>query len=173
MTGQELLEKLLKSYQSSFDIECPYVIDEDCYEAYARFDVTSARYVLVKKAELWRAQCFEHAFFKICEGALDEGTVDQFKEQVISYIEPKLVRNGQKYPGKDHMYTYITGIFICNNGVAPEGKRAVKGFKYFKNYMLSIRGYAEVRILVFDLKNKCVFGNRAAKALVKGYRKAL
>ncbi len=38
--------------------------------------------------------------------------------------------------------------------------------------MLTIRGYSEARILVFDLEERNIYGNRAAKDLVKGYKKA-
>ena len=171
MTGQELLERLLKSYASSFDIERPYEVNGNLYEAHAVFDVTSAKYVLVKKAELWRAKCFEHTFFRVFGAEMGETEVQRFREDIVSQIEPQLVRGGEKYPVQDHMYTYITGIFICENGVTGEARRAVKKFRFFKNYLLSIRGYAEARILVFDLKEKKVFGNRAARELVKGYKK--
>ena len=63
MTGDYLLEKLLDSFQNSYDVERTCDINGDIYEAYASFNATSAKYVLVKKAELWRAKCFEHVFF--------------------------------------------------------------------------------------------------------------
>lgn len=171
MTGKELFDKLLASYQSSYDVDRAYDINGDIYDAHASFNVTSAKYVLVKKAELWKANCFEHAFFRVA-GELNKRDIDKFKEHVISYIEPQLVRGGRKCPEKDHMYTYMTGLFICEDGVTEEAKNAVKKFSYIKNYRFTIRGYSEVRLLVFDLKNKKVFGNRSAKDLVKGYTKA-
>lgn len=69
------------------------------------------------------------------------------------------------------MYTFITGIFFSEEGISEEMKRAVRKFKFFKNYRFGIRGYSEARILVFDMKNQKVAGNRAARALVKSYRK--
>lgn len=173
MTEQELLERLLESYSSSYDIERSYSINGDICEAYARFHVTSAKYVLVKKAELWRAHCHEHTFFYCPPDELDKKDIEKFREQIVSYIEPHLVREGKTCPEKDHMYTYITGIYICSDGVTEEGKKAVRKFRFLKNYRFAIRGYSEVRILVFDLKNNKVFGNHAAKPLVKGYKKVL
>lgn len=171
MTGKELLEKLLVSYRSSFDIERNYDINGDIYDAYAGFNVTSAKYVLVKKAELWRAECFEHVFFRVTD-ELKAEEIERFRKEIDTYIEPQLVRGGEKLPKKDHMYTYMTAVYICENGVSDDVKKMVKQFRYVKNYLLTIRGYSEVRILVFDLKNQKVFGNRAAKDLVKGYKKS-
>ncbi|MGN1193798.1 MAG: hypothetical protein ACI4S0_14095 [Dorea sp.] len=171
MTGKELFEKLLVSYRSSFDIERDYDINGDVYDAHASFNVTSAKYVLIKKAELWRADCFEHVFFRVTD-ELKLEDIERFRKEVVTYIEPQLVRGGKKWPEKDHMYTYMTAIYICNDGVSEEVKKAVKKFGYIKNYLMTIRGYSEVRMLVFDLKNHKIFGNRAAKDLVKGYKKS-
>lgn len=171
MTGNELLEKLLDSYKSSYDIERSFDVNGDVYDAYAKFNVTSAKYVLVKKAELWRANCFEHTFFR-CQSGLRHKDLEKFRGQIMSYIEPTLVCGGKKCPEKDHMYTFITAIFICEDGVPEDVKKEVKRFRFFKNYRMGIRGYSEARLLVFDMKNKKIFGNQAAKALVKGYSKA-
>lgn len=170
MTGKEFLKKLLKSYQSAFDITCPYDVKGDIYDAYAAFNVTSAKYVLVKKAELWRANCYEHTFFS-CEDILHEERLTRFYQEIVEYIEPEIVRSGNNCMEKDHMYTYITGIFICDHEISEEVKKALRKFRFFKNYRMGLRGYAEARVLVFDMEKHKVYGNRAAKDLIKGYKK--
>ena len=171
MTGQEFLEKILASYQEAFDITRPFDVNEDRYDAYAAFSVTSAKYVLVEKAELWRANCYEHTFFKCCRSFAPE-ILDVFGREIVEYIEPRIVRQGRDCMEKDHMYTFITGIFICDEAIPEELKKQIKRFRFFKNYRFGIRGYTEARLLVFDMENKKVMGNRAARELVKGYRKA-
>ena len=64
MKHNELFEKLLNTYKESYDIYTGYRVGDLEYDAYAFLDVTSSRYVLMKKAELWRADCYEHVFFK-------------------------------------------------------------------------------------------------------------
>ena len=171
MTGQEFMEKLLKSYQSAFDITRPYDVEGDRYDAYAAFNVTSAKYVLVKKAELWRANCYEHTFFS-CKDTLTAEDLRRFGSQIHTYIEPQLVRAGESCMPENHMYTYITGIFICENGLAEDVKKEIRKFKFFKNYRMGLRGYSEARLLVFDMEQHKVLGNRAARELIKGYQKA-
>lgn len=170
MTGQEFLEKLLQSYQAAFDITRPYDVGEVRYEAYAAFNVTSAKYVLVKKAELWRANCFEHTFFS-CKDRLEAEDLQRFREQIDTFIEPELVRHGENCTCENHMYTYITLVYICQRGLTEAAKKAVRDFKFFKNYRLGLRGYSEARVLVFDMENHKVSGSRAARELVKGYEK--
>lgn len=170
MTGQKFMEKVLSAYQEAFDITRPFDVNGHRYDAYAAFNVTSAKYDLVEKAELWRANCSEHTFFSCCP-SFDRETLIRFGTEIEEYIEPQIVRQGRGCMEKDHMYTFITGIFFSEEGISEEMKRAVRKFKFFKNYRFGIRGYSEARILVFDMKNQKVAGNRAARALVKSYRK--
>ena len=107
----------------------------------------------------------------VCRPALTTEDLARFREDIVTFIEPQIVRGGEACTAEHHMYTYITGIFICENGIPGEVKKQVKQFKYFKNYRLGFRGYAEARLLVFDRENHKVLGNRAAKDLVKGYEK--
>lgn len=171
MKAQELFDRMMESYQEDYDIEMPYDIEDETYDAYAGFHVSSAKYVLVKKAQLWRADCFEHTFFRMVSD-LKIADIERFCAQVHTYIEPQLVRQGRSWPPADHMYSYITEILICDGGIEDHVKKAVKKVSYLKNYLLTVRGYCEVRLLVFDLAGKTIFGNRAAKELVKGYTKA-
>lgn len=171
MTGTKLLEQLLDSYQSSYDITKPFAINGDVYDAYAGFHVTSARYVLIKKAELWQANCFEHTFFR-CAEHLTCNDLTSFRRHVTGFIEPELVRKGKKNPAKNHMYTFMTGIFISETGISEDVSKEIRKFKYIRNYLFNIRGYSEVRLLAFDLENHKILGNAAAKDLVKGYNKA-
>ena len=151
MTAQELLDKLLDSYRQSFDITRPFQVDGHAYDAYAAFNVTSAKYVLVKTAELWRADCYEHTFFS-CRETLSREDLDIFREEIVNYIEPEIAREGKTCMEKDHMYTYITGVFLCEQGVPKELKKDICRFRFFKNYRFGIRGYSEARLLVLDFR---------------------
>lgn len=171
MTGDYLLEKLLDTFQNSYDVERTCEINGDIYDAYASFNASNAKYVLVRKAQLWRADCFEHVFFRLKKNELTEEEINAFQRQIETYIEPRLVRGGKRWPEENHMYTYLTAVYICEDGVSKSAKEAVRAFRYTKNYLLTVRGYSEARILVFDLKERSIFGNRAAKELVKGYKR--
>lgn len=61
--------------------------------------------------------------------------------------------------------------FFADKPVADSVKKKIRKYKYYKNYRFSLRGYCQVRLLVFDTAEQKVFGNRAAWELVKGYAK--
>ena len=102
---------------------------------------------------------------------LNDQDVETFLTDLTEWIEPKVVREGKEVPDTDHMYTLVTGIFFADKPVADSVKKKIRKYKYYKNYRFSLRGYCQVRLLVFDTAEQKVFGNRAAWELVKGYAK--
>ena len=64
MNGQEIRDRLLHSYERSYDIVKPSEVNGHTYDACASYHESGAKYVLSKKAELWRISCHEHAYFK-------------------------------------------------------------------------------------------------------------
>ena len=148
----------------------PSEVNGHTYDACASYHESGAKYVLSKKAELWRISCHEHAYFKAVE-ELNDQDVETFLTDLTEWIEPKVVREGKEVPDTDHMYTLVTGIFFADKPVADSVKKKIRKYKYYKNYRFSLRGYCQVRLLVFDTAEQKVFGNRAAWELVKGYAK--
>lgn len=164
-----VLENLLRFYEPCFDIKKPFVVGETHYDAYAFCDVTSSKYVLVEKAELWRAYTFEHVFFRNIVSFTQE-ELQAYERQLQETIEPAFVRRGQKYPIPDHMCTYLTGIFICCQAVSKEHIRAIRRHRFCKHYRFALRGYCESRLVVWDLETGQIYGNAAAKPLVKNLK---
>ncbi|MDR1765576.1 MAG: hypothetical protein LBR77_05725 [Lachnospiraceae bacterium] len=186
------------------------------FDAVAHFNVTGAKYVLVKKAELWRANCFEHVYFRTV-GTLSGSDIDAFMRALREVIEPEVVRGGGKYPPKDHMYTFVTAVLIADTLAADTGKAGasyglaahtdvagasdglkantgmadasdtlaadtdivhdallckIRRTRFVKNYLFTIRGYCELRLVVFDLGSGEIYCNRAAQSLRRGLLKA-
>lgn len=166
---REVMEHLLDLYGSCYDIERPFTVGDTVYDAYASCDVTSSRYVLVKSAELWRVCTFEHVFIREIDGSSEEA-LRRYESQLREVIEPGFVRKGERYPVQDHMCSYLTGIFICRSAVSEEVLRHIRRHRFRIYYKLALRGYCESRLAVFDLEKGRIYGNRAAKPLIKRYR---
>ena len=66
LTCEEYLDAVLKYYQSTFDIERPYMLESEECLAYGHFYSHSEKYVLTRSAKMWEANSFEHAFFFQC-----------------------------------------------------------------------------------------------------------
>ena len=172
MDHNEFFQKLLATYRDSYNIEENFRVGNNIYDADAFLDVSTSRYVLVKKAEIWRTDCYEHVFITHREQIVPDD-IYLWEDQVASDIEPRLVRGGEATMPKDHMSSFVTGVFITNGPVDVDTANAVRDVRFYKNYKMSLRGYCQARAVLIDLKYRRVYGNRAAHDMVKDLRKSM
>jgi hypothetical protein len=163
-------EKLAKLYHSDFDMITPVQINGKTYLGYGYFYANSSRYVLVKRAKLWNAEAFEHIIFLEGKGNLSV-EVEEAKNLIENHMEERYVRDGQAYPPKDHMYSFLTVIILTDEQLDAAIKNKVNGYKFTKNYLFTIRGYAEGRIIVINVKDEEILLSKAAKKLEELFKK--
>lgn len=170
MTTGEYFNKITEYYKGTFDIYKNKEINGKKYLAYGHFYSHSEKYVLVKEVQLWEAKSYEHIVFM----DVSEMTINDLKkvdELIREYMEPFLVRKGEKYPEKNHMYSFLTVVVFASERVSDGIKRKIEKYKFEKNYLFSIRGYSSARIAVIDVENMEITTNKAGKVLNKLYEK--
>lgn len=168
MTPNQYMDRLLAKYMPTFDIAMPYSVGGTVYPAYASFSSRSEKYVLVRQANLWTADSHEHVLFMEKERCGPDIT-EEVKTLIEQHMEPEMVRNGNKYPEKDHMVSYMTVIVLSKETPDPETVRAVRRFRYIKNYLFTIRGRAEAHLILADLSREKIFTNKDADRHRKMY----
>ncbi len=161
-TSTELLEKILTSYERYFDVTRDSEYEGLSVSAEAAFHSRSEKYVLVKKAQLWAAEAHEYVFFVMIPH-LDAETLDTYRGVILKEGLSRIK------PMKDHMYTYVTLIFITDEADA-EIASAVKKIRHHENYKLSFYGWSDFRVAVWDGKTENVLTNSAGKDLKKMFR---
>lgn len=169
MNSSDYLNRLLLKYSGTFDIYQPYVILDREYPAYGYFFSHVEKYVLVRKANMWSADSYEHVLFA-APAELTQTHLEEYRQAITEYIEPTLVLKGESLPEPNHMYSYITIAVVTGKALSPEMKRAVKKFKFEKSYMHSIRGYTQARIAVASMDDESVCVNSMGRKLKKMYQ---
>ncbi len=169
MHSADYLNRLLLRYSGTFDIYQPYTILGREYPAYGYFFSHVEKYVLVRKANMWSADSYEHVLFANPK-ELTQTHLEEYRQAIEEYIEPALVLKGEKLPEPNHMYSYITIAVITEKALSSELKKAVKKFKFEKSYMHSIRGYSQGRIAVASMEDTDVCLNGAGRTLKKLYK---
>ena len=105
MTRDDAVSRLCDVYGGSFDItrcgeeELPLTAKMDFY-------VHNSKYVLSKKAKLWEANSFEYVYLF---------SVPHLTKEIYQQCELLAYEQGMAriQPGPNHMYTYISAIFLC------------------------------------------------------------
>lgn len=166
LTREDILEKLLENYAPYFDVDR---IEENFPDvplaATCRFYVHSEKYVLVKKAKLWEADCNEYVYiFSLPEltGNLFTSCKDYAYREGMKLIDPK--------PG--HMYSYITAVFICER-CTPEGERALKKCNIYKSFHFSWYGWMNFHATAVVREENRIFSNRMGRDNTKVMKKIL
>ena len=156
----ELLERLLKGYETYFDTE-RFPAREDGLPLAARcsFHVHSEKYVLVKKAQLWAADSNEYVFIF---------SVPVLTEEIFARCLDFAVREGMKeiHPGPGHMYSCISPVFLCDSS-EKEGEKALKRCRIYKSFRFSWYGWMNVHTAALIREGNRVITNRMGRGSAK------
>ena len=194
MTSGDYLDKILDRMTSTHNITRNFTADGRTFAAYALYEASSEKYVLSRKANLWKVSESEHVLFMTLPENADPGADSEadsgadssadssadpealFDEAgclISDYMEPVLSRCNEKYPPKDHMRTFLTAVLVLERSPGPELIRKVRRYRFDKSYLFSLRGFSQGRIIVVDLPSKKVYTSPAAKDIAAFFRQAL
>ena len=194
MTSGDYLDKILDRMTSTHNITRNFTADGRTFAAYALYEASSEKYVLSRKANLWKVSESEHVLFMTLPENADPGADSEadsgagpganssadpealFEESgrlISDYMEPVLSRGNEKYPPKDHMRTFLTAVLVLERFPGPELRRKVRRYRFDKSYLFSLRGFSQGRIIVVDLPSKKVYTSPAAKDVAAFFRQAL
>lgn len=152
ITRDEILEKLLKSYSTYFDVEqCQH----EFLVAKCQFHVHSEKYVLVKKAKLWEHDCNEFVYIFSMPHLTEEvyRKCEKYAyEQGMERIDPKL----------GHMYSYITAVFLCDSFDAKAAK-ALKKCRIYKSFHFSFYGWMDFHTVLLARQGGRILTNRSGR----------
>lgn len=169
MTTEEYFGKLLPYYRGMYDMEQPYrLCGMDCL-AHGHFYSHNEKFVLSREAKLWESNQFEHVFF-IEKDTLREEDLREMDERIRAHVEPELVRNGNKYPDPNHMYTYVTFVFLCGSPIEKEVIKSIKKYHFSRNYLFSIRGFCEAKVVAAVPGSGELYTNRSGRSLTKLFK---
>lgn len=162
MESNQYLDCLLLRYSGTFNIYKPYRIAETEFSAYGYFYNHIEKNILTRDANLWTSDSYEHLFFMETDNISVE-SIEKIRTLISDYMEPVMVRKGEKYPEKNHMYSYLSVIFITK--LKPEKKvvQAIKHFKYDKGYLFNIRGYSQAQLGLVCMEDESIFTNLTAR----------
>ncbi len=163
MRRKEFIDIILNSISDKFDIYHNYWFDGKKFVIYAYSYDQNNRYESTgDSSKLWDSRTFEHLFF-INSDSLNREQLEELKNFAIEKIEPHFVRGDGKYPVKHHLYSYISFIIITRNKPAMEVQKAIEQLNWTKNYMLSAKGYTDLRMACVTPREYSVIASPSAK----------
>lgn len=169
MRTADYLDQLLRKYAGTFDIDRPYSIHGKEYPAYGYFFSHTEKYILVREANMWSSDSYEHILFMEVPEVTGE-TLDEAYALVREYMEPVLVRKGEAVPEKGHMYSYLTISLIADKPLSRQMQKALRRFRFEKGYRFNMRGFSQAHIVCATMEDEKVYTNYAGRRSKKLYQ---
>lgn len=161
MNSEQYVELVEKRLSRNFDIKKDVEILNQRLPLFAKLEVHNERYFGTKNLKIWRAENYEYIFLQIFE-IFDEDKLKQFQ---------KFLENAVDYfvdPHREHMSTVITGIIVSEEPLT-NLENIVKKYRYRKTYALSMKGWAEVRLIIVHPSSNHLIYNRKGKEVGSFY----
>lgn len=160
MTSKDLLERVLLSYHSYYDIN-----REDPappFDAEAVFRVNEEQYFLFKSAVYNKWSTSETVFFATCTD-LDEEKLRKFDREAWETGVSRVV------PGPDLKNADITLIVIADR-IAENAMPVFRELRHSKGYMYGLRGYSNYKLFGIEASTGKLFFNRRGKDLQRIFK---
>lgn len=157
MNQKDCLEKLLKEYESYYDVVRDDV--EPPFAAEALFHSQGDMYFLIKSAKLSSEVSNEFVFFAL----EDHLTLERLMELDTIAWERGLSR---VIPGPDHHSSDVI-LYILADTIDPDAAAAIRKIKHYKSYRFRLQGWSCYRLVALELSTGKPTFNRLGESLKK------
>ncbi|MBQ8956859.1 MAG: hypothetical protein IJ075_07815 [Lachnospiraceae bacterium] len=152
---QEVLEKIIASYEQYYDINRETPVEP--FAAEATFKSHGEEYFLIRSAKITEMDSSETAFFADMD-SLDapayDALVDKVWDETLKRADPK----------PDHRNS--DGILIIiTDSIDGETKKKIKKTRRYKSYRFMLWGWSELRVIAYELSSGKAVCNRQGSIL--------
>ncbi len=160
----EYLKDLEERYKYYYNVERNKEILNVRIDIFAKSSTEHFRQVLTKRIKIDQHYTKEYAVVKTLKGRGNKSEVENFSKFIESLVNELVI------PSVNTMCTIINGVLINTSGFSEEAVRSAKRFKFSKSFMLGIKGWCDIRLILVDLKEQRVYSNDKGKEVLSAYK---
>ncbi len=146
-------ETLISRLKQSFDLQQNHEVDTRHYDIKAVMNIRNEKFVLSPDIKLYGFENNEIFYIKKT-GALSAEII----REELSFLKSRI--RDIAAPGKDHMSTHISPVFITEEPLTREVEKVIKRYFFQKGFLLGFKGWADLAPIAVSLKDNRVFSNR-------------
>jgi hypothetical protein len=158
------LKDLEERYKYYYKVERDKEISGVKVDIFALSSTEHFRQVLTKKIKIDQHYTKEYAVVKTLKRMGDKSEVEHFSKFIKSLVN-ELVN-----PSVETMSTILNGVLISASGFSEEAVSFTKKFKFSKSFLLGIRGWCDIRLILVDLKEEKLYSNKKGKEVLSAYK---
>lgn len=163
MNCSTYLDILAERYERYFNIYRDYELLDEKLDLYAEYNVRNEKYFLIKSAVIYAFENFEYCLVKCFEDEFSLEDLERFTSFLIKAVN-KIVK-----PSSEHMSTYLSGVIVCEKGFSREVIEKAEKFKYSKDFLFTLKGWCDVRLILVDLEGNEVITNKKGREVKRNY----
>lgn len=160
----EYLNELEERYKYYFDVERNKKISGVSVNIFAQSSTEHFRQVLTKKIKIDQYYTKEYAIVKTIKGFGDKNEIEKFSKYLISLIDKMLI------PSLEIMSTIFNGVLISTSGFSEEAINIAERFKFSKSFLLGLKGWCDIRLILIDLKGQKLYSNKKGEEVLSAYK---
>ena len=158
------LKDLEERYKYYYEVERDKEISGLKVDIFAKSSTEHFRQVLTKSIKIDQHYTKEYAAVKAEKRFVDKNEVKEFSQFLISFI------NKLSPPSVDTMSTILNGVLVATSGFSEEAVNFAKKFEFSKSFLLGIKGWCDIRLILVDLKEEKLFSNKKGKEVLSAYK---
>lgn len=158
------LKDLEERYKYYYEVERDKEISGVKLDVFAKSSTEHFRQVLTKNIKIDQHYTKEYAVVKAEKRFVDKNEVEHFSKFIKSLVN-ELVN-----PSVETMSTILNGILISASGFSEEAVNFAKKFKFSKSFLLGIKGWCDIRLILVDLKEEKLYSNQKGREVLSAYK---
>lgn len=135
-----------------FDITEDYKLGNNQFDMFANFNQRNAKYLLMKKFEMYAYQSNEYIFHKKMD-SFGQQELEWLKSFYETHVDDIVTFNSE------HMSSTVT-VIIETDMPSDEIQKKIAKFKYYKSYSFGLKGWVNGKILLIDSSKNRGIGNK-------------
>ena len=161
---ESYLKDLEERYEYYYEVERDKEISGVKIDIFAKSSTEHFRQVLTKNIKIDQHYTKEYAMVKSLSELGNKNEVEDFSQFLIFSI------NKLSPPSVDTMSTILNGILVSTSGFSEEAIRFGEKFKFSKSFLLGIKGWCDIRLILVDLKEEKLYSNQKGKEVLSAYK---
>lgn len=161
MNSNEFLHEFVKKIEGNFDIEYNKKVFDMDFDITAIFNQRSAKYMFLKKAEVYSFKNHEYIFYKELNGKLTNDYLNDIKEFLKKNVD-KIV-----HIDEEHMSSAITFVICSSYTPDKDMIKLIKRFRFYRSFSFGFKGWVNGKIAFVNTADRIVVTNRLGRDVGK------
>ena len=158
------LRDLEERYKYYYELEREKEVSGLKADIFALSSTEHFRQVFTKNIKIDQHYTKEYAIVKAEKKLVSKNEVEEFTKYLKSLVNKAFT------PSVNIMSTVINGVLVSASGFSEEAVSFTKKFKFSKSFLLGIKGWCDIRLILVDLKKEKLYSNQKGKEVLSAYK---